>query len=59
LNNHATADFFNLKGTTALMRASQEGHVEISRLLINAGADVNRKNFEGLSFIFSWSDDFF
>lgn len=43
------ADFFNLKGTTALMRASQEGHAEISRLLINAGADVNKKNYEGMN----------
>ena len=29
------------------MRASQEGHVDISKLLIAAGADVNRKNYEG------------
>ena len=31
------------------MRASQEGHVEISKLLITAGADVNRKNYEGMN----------
>lgn len=31
------------------MRASQEGHVQISRLLIHAGADVNRKNNEGMN----------
>lgn len=49
LENNAMADFFNLKGTTALMRASQEGHSEISKLLINAGADVNKKNNEGMN----------
>jgi hypothetical protein len=49
LNHHATADFANLKGTTALMRASQEGHVEISKLLIEHQADVNRKNHEGMN----------
>ena len=31
------------------MRASQEGHVNISRLLIRVGADVNRKNNEGMN----------
>ena len=31
------------------MRASQEGHVSISKLLISAGADVNRKNNEGMN----------
>lgn len=49
LRSKAMADFANLKGTTALMRASQEGHVNISRLLIRAGADVNRKNNEGMN----------
>ena len=31
------------------MRASQEGHVAISKLLLNSGADVNRKNYEGMN----------
>ena len=31
------------------MRASQEGHTEISKLLIANGADVNRKNYEGMN----------
>ena len=31
------------------MRASQEGHVEISKLLLVSGADVNRKNHEGMN----------
>jgi len=31
------------------MRASQEGHAPISRLLIAAQADVNRKNNEGMN----------
>jgi hypothetical protein len=38
-----------VKGTTALMRASQEGHVEISRVLVTAGVDVNRRNHEGMN----------
>lgn len=49
LENHAEADFANLKGTTALMRASQEGHARISELLIGSSADVNRKNNEGMN----------
>jgi hypothetical protein len=31
------------------MRASQEGHVNISRLLLRAGSDVNKKNNEGMN----------
>jgi ankyrin repeat protein len=49
LKHSAFADFANSKGTTALMRASQEGHVEISDLLIRAHVDVNRKNNEGMN----------
>jgi len=49
LQHNAQSDFANLKGTTALMRASQEGHVAISKLLLNSGADVNRKNYEGMN----------
>jgi hypothetical protein len=49
LANHAYADFANAKGTTALMRASQEGHEGVCELLISHGADVNRKNLEGMN----------
>jgi hypothetical protein len=49
LKSNAKADFANVKGTTALMRASQEGHAEISKLLIKNKADVNRKNLEGMN----------
>jgi len=31
------------------MRASQEGHVVISKLLLEHNADVNRKNHEGMN----------
>ena len=31
------------------MRASQEGHLDISDILLGAGADVNRKNHEGMN----------
>lgn len=34
-------------GTTALMRASQEGHVDIARVLLKHNVDVNKKNLEG------------
>jgi ankyrin repeat protein len=49
LDHNAIADFANLKGTTALMRASQEGHVSIAECLLSANADVNRKNHEGMN----------
>lgn len=49
LRHNAASDFANVKGTTALMRASQEGHVEIAQLLINSDVDVNRKNHEGMN----------
>ena len=31
------------------MRASQEGHLDISDILLTSGADVNRKNHEGMN----------
>ena len=34
----------NLNQTTALMRAAQEGHLEIVRELLKAGADPNKRN---------------
>ena len=49
VKSRALADFANHKGTTALMRASQEGHLDISDILLGAGADVNRKNREGMN----------
>lgn len=49
VKSRASADFANHKGTTALMRASQEGHLDISDILLAAGADVNRKNHEGMN----------
>ena len=49
MKSKASADFANHKGTTALMRASQEGHLDISDILLGAGADVNRKNHEGMN----------
>eukprot|EP01031_Cornospumella_fuschlensis_P028574 gene28574-34495_t len=36
-------------GTTALMRASQEGHADIARVLLRHNVDVNRKNLEGMN----------
>jgi uncharacterized protein len=39
----------NPKGTTALMRAAQEGHLDIVTVLVMAGCDVNRKNIEGMN----------
>lgn len=49
VKSRASADFANHKGTTALMRASQEGHLDISDILLGSGADVNRKNHEGMN----------
>ena len=36
---------FDGRGRTALLAATQRNHVEIARLLINEGADVNVKDF--------------
>ena len=33
---------------TPLMRAAQNGHLEVSKLLINAGADVNARDKKGI-----------
>ena len=32
------------EGNTALIRASENGHLEVLRLLLNAGADSNVQN---------------
>lgn len=47
--HNAAADFANVKGTTALMRACQEGHLEISKCLLDSDVEVNRKNHEGMN----------
>ena len=39
----------NKNGYSPLLIASQEGHVSISKILIAAGVDVNRKNNEGMN----------
>ena len=39
----------NLRLTTPLMRASQEGHEDVVRLLLEKGAQVNRVNSEQMS----------
>lgn len=49
LENGSEADYTNSKGTTALMRACQEGHDVITELLISYHCNVNRKNNEGMN----------
>lgn len=50
LKNNAASNIANYKGTTALMRAAQEGHYEISECLLSSKlTEVNRKNLEGMS----------
>lgn len=49
LRSHADADFSNNKGTTALMRGCQEGHVDVTRALLGANVDINKKNLEGMN----------
>ena len=36
-------------GTTALMRAAQEGHQEVVEALLNCNADVNKRNHERMN----------
>lgn len=46
---HALVDKANQKGTTALMRATQEGNEEVVRILVSAGADVSKRNNERMN----------
>lgn len=46
---HALVDKANQKGTTALMRATQEGNEEVVRILVAAGADVSKRNNERMN----------
>ena len=42
-------DLGNRHGTTALILASQNGHLEVVRLLLEAGADRNSASCDGLT----------
>lgn len=46
---NALVDKANQKGTTALMRATQEGNEEVVRILVAAGADVSKRNNERMN----------
>jgi hypothetical protein len=49
LQHGAAVDLPNHKGTTALMRAAQEGHVAVVAALLRTGGDVNRRNHERMN----------
>jgi len=38
-----------MTGTTALMRAAQEGHQQVVEALLGHGADVNKRNHERMN----------
>lgn len=40
----ALVNYANAKGTSSLMRAAQEGHLEVSKILLDGGADANNAN---------------
>lgn len=46
---NALVDKANQKGTTALMRATQEGNQEVVDILVAAGADVSKRNNERMN----------
>lgn len=46
---NALVDKANQKGTTALMRATQEGNEEVVGILVSAGADVSKRNNERMN----------
>lgn len=49
VNANALVDKANQKGTTALMRATQEGNEEVVGILVAAGADVSKRNNERMN----------
>lgn len=46
---NALVDKANQKGTTALMRATQEGNEEVVGILVSAGVDVSKRNNERMN----------
>ena len=49
ISKGASIDFRSHDDDTALMTAAHQGHAEIFTLLMDNGADVNRKRFDGAS----------
>ena len=49
-------DICNENGVTALMKASHYGHIEIVKLLIDKGADVNYTDVDGESLEYADSE---
>lgn len=47
--NHQLLEQANYHHTTPLMRASQEGHLQIVQFLCDMGATVNRKNLQAMT----------
>jgi ankyrin repeat protein len=43
----ATGTLFDINDMTALMLATAEGHLEVAKLLLEYGADVNTQNRNG------------
>jgi ankyrin repeat protein len=49
LDNQATVNSKDRYGATALIRATEQGHIEIIKLLLKASADVNIQDKDGVS----------
>ncbi|KAN0137681.1 Ankyrin repeat-containing domain protein [Lactarius tabidus] len=49
LDYGANADLYDKRRNTPLHFAASEGHLEVARMLLERGADVNSKNDEGLT----------
>ena len=47
LDNGAEVDRANKGGVTPLLIACQQGHLDVARLLLERGADVNRATEKG------------